>query len=251
VLEVEEPIDTADRFALPIILFALTLPSLVTFVYFNLLAESAGWMQQTAYAVGKAIQFGLPILWVWLFYRWRLSRNRERKPASRTDVLFSVGLGVGVCVVLAVAWFGFIDGSKWFEEGLLSQIKKKVGDLAIDSLWKYAMLSVFYALCHSFLEEYYWRWFVYDMLKRITTVPVANFVSSLGFMAHHVLLLAVYFGWSNPMTYLCSAGVAIGGMFWAWIYQRTGSLFWPWISHMIVDAGLFLLGYVVVKDMLV
>lgn len=234
-----------DRYPWPVTLFAIVLPSLVTFVYFNLLADQPGWMQQMAYVIGKSIQFGLPVLWVWLFYRSRLSRKRNSKPAARSDVLMSIGLGVGVCVALAVAWYGFIDGNPSFEDMLL-QIRKKVSDLAVDSLWKYALLGLFYALCHSFLEEYYWRWFVFDMLKRLTTVPIANLVSSLGFMAHHVLLLAVYFGWDSPLTWLCSAGVAIGGAFWAWIYQRTGSLFWPWISHMIVDAGLFTLGYLVV-----
>ena len=66
----------ADRFALPVTLFALVLPTLVTVVYFNVLADSPPCMQQTAFAIGKSIQFALPVVWVWLFYRWRLSRSR-------------------------------------------------------------------------------------------------------------------------------------------------------------------------------
>lgn len=236
---------TTDKFALGVTLFAIVLPTIVTVVYFNLLADSAPWMQQTAFAIGKSIQFGLPVVWVWMFYRWRLARNRERKQTSKQDMLLSIGLGVGVCVTLGVAWFGFIDGNESFAK-VLEKINEKVDGLGIDSWWKFACLGLFYALVHSFLEEYYWRWFVFDMLKRLTTVPIANLVSSLGFMAHHVVLLAVYCGWDSPLTYLCSAGVAIGGAFWAWIYQRTGTLLWPWISHMIVDAGLFTLGYLAV-----
>ena len=154
--------ESVDRFALPVTLFALVLPTLVTVVYFNVLADSPPWMQQTAFAIGKSIQFALPVVWVWLFYRWRLSRSRERKPAAKQDVLLSLGLGVGVCVLLAVAWYGFIDGNESFA-GLVSRIKEKVGGLGINSFWKYALLGLFYALCHSFMEEYYWRWFVYDL----------------------------------------------------------------------------------------
>jgi membrane protease YdiL (CAAX protease family) len=133
--------------------------------------------------------------------------------------------------------------------GMQERVVEKVSGLGMSSVWKYAMLGVFYALVHSFLEEYYWRWFVYDMLKRFVNVPVANLISSLGFMAHHVVLLSVYFGWMSPMTWLCSAGVAIGGAYWAWLYQRTGTLIWPWISHMVVDAGIFIVGYFLLGEM--
>ena len=36
----------------------------------------------------------------------------------------------------------------------------------------------------------------------------------------------------------------------AWQYDRTGRLRAPWISHMIVDAGIFGLGYFLIRDML-
>jgi membrane protease YdiL (CAAX protease family) len=37
--------------------------------------------------------------------------------------------------------------------------------------------------------------------------------------------------------------VAAGGAVWAWVYHRSGSLLGPWLSHMLVDAGIFLVGY--------
>ena len=41
---------------------------------------------------------------------------------------------------------------------------------------------------------------------------------SLGFMAHHVVLLATFFGWDSPLAYLFSLAIAVGGAFWAWLY---------------------------------
>ena len=58
----------------------------------------------------------------------------------------------------------------------------------------------------------------------------------------------MYFGWSEPMAYLLAACVAIGGLFWGWLYQRTGHLWSAWISHMIVDAGIFGLGYFILMS---
>jgi len=101
-------------------------------------------------------------------------------------------------------------------------------------------------LIHSYLEEYYWRWFVFVRLRDYLPDGQAMLVSSLGFMAHHVILLATFFGWDSPLTWLFSAGVAIGGYVWAWLYRHTGNLLYPWISHLIVDAAIFTLGYFLV-----
>ena len=134
--------------------------------------------------------------------------------------------------------------------GMLDQpidvMRQKVADLGIDSVGKYLALGIFYSLAHSFLEEYYWRWFVFGQLREWIDVKWAVVFSSLGFMAHHVILLAVYFGWSSPMTWLFSAAVACGGGAWAWLYHRTGTLYAPWLSHLIVDAAIFSLGFLLV-----
>jgi membrane protease YdiL (CAAX protease family) len=58
-----------------------------------------------------------------------------------------------------------------------------------------------------------------------------------------VLVLAKYFGWDSPATWLFSAGVAIGGVVWAVVYQRSKSLLGPWLSHLLVDAAIFAIGW--------
>ena len=60
---------------------------------------------------------------------------------------------------------------------------------------------------------------------RLQPLAPAILLSSLAFMAHHVVVLGVYFAdhfWlaAVPLA-LC---VACGGAFWAWLYQRTGSI---------------------------
>jgi len=30
---------------------------------------------------------------------------------------------------------------------------------------------------------------------------------------------------------------------WAWLYLRTGAVYAPWVSHMLIDASLFVVGY--------
>ena len=65
-------------------------------------------------------------------------------------------------------------------------------------------------------------------------------------MSHHVLVLAKFFGYASIMTYLLAVSVAVGGAIWAVLYHRCGSLIPGWISHAMVDAALFIIGYLLV-----
>src|SRR5207244_7200054 len=108
----------------------------------------------------------------------------------------------------------------------------------------YVALAVFLCVFHSFLEEYYWRWFVFGRLRLFLPVAPALVLVSAGFMAHHVVILWVYLpGKVLTGVVPASLAVALGGVMWAWIYERGGSLLAPWLSHTIIDAALFVIGW--------
>jgi hypothetical protein len=108
---------------------------------------------------------------------------------------------------------------------------------------RYLLLAAFMSVVHSLLEEYYWRWFVFGGLRRCLPGSVAIVVSSLAFMAHHVIILVSYFPGNLPMALVFSLGVAVGGAVWAWLYGRYQSLYAPWMSHLLIDAAIMAVGY--------
>jgi hypothetical protein len=130
----------------------------------------------------------------------------------------------------------------------MEAVRLKVTSAGITSPGKYVALGVFYSAAHSLMEEYYWRWFVFGRARHLLPQTSAIAISSLGFMAHHVIVLSVYFGWSSFATWFFSFSVAVGGAIWAWLYQRSGSLLGPWLSHLLVDAAIFVIGYELVRD---
>ena len=71
-------------------------------------------------------------------------------------------------------------------------------------------------------------------------------VSSLAFMSHHVIIVHAFIGEPLWLIVLLSLSVAVAGGFWAWLYQRCGSLVAPWLGHVVIDAGIMLIGYDVV-----
>lgn len=222
--------------------FAIFFPALVTWVYFIALAKSEPSVQQVAYGLGKAIQFAFPVVWVVLVQRRRLTLS-----GPRTAGLFE-GAAFGLAV-FAAAMLVYHLGLKpaGYLASAAETVLEKISAFHVDSPWSYLVMGVFYSVVHAFLEEYYWRWFVFGELRRLLSVPLAIVVSAAGFTLHHILVLGFYFGWSSPATWLFSLAVAVGGAFWAWLYHRSGSLYGPWLSHLLIDAAIFAVGYDLVK----
>jgi membrane protease YdiL (CAAX protease family) len=70
-------------------------------------------------------------------------------------------------------------------------------------------------------------------------------------MGHHVIVLQVYL----PERFLTevvpfSLAIAVGGGVWAWLYERTGTLYPSWLSHAMVDAMIFVIGWDLVRQTL-
>jgi membrane protease YdiL (CAAX protease family) len=215
----------------------------ITWGYFILAARYPSGVQQTTFLVVKCIQFVFPLVWVLLVLRESL---QLRRPTTN-------GLVLGAAFSLAVVSAGWIlfdlmlrDASAF--AAAAPQIRDKIAQFGIDSTWKYAALGVFYSLIHSLLEEYYWRWFVFRQLRNLVPLWSAIFASALAFMGHHVILLSEFFKEAPWLAWLLSSAVAVGGVFWAWLYDRTGSIYSTWLSHLLIDAGIFWVGYDLVRE---
>lgn len=224
------------------VLFALVFPTVLTWAYFIQAAGAGEGLQRTVMGTLKLIQFAFPLVWVVWVLRERIAWQRLTTRGVPLGVVFGVAVTLaGWCV------FQFALSPTPAFQAAIEPIRAKVAGFGIDSITTYATLGVFYSLVHSFLEEYYWRWFVFGQLRRLVPLGAAIVVSSLAFASHHVIVLAHYFGWTSPLMWLFSAAVAIGGAFWAWLYNRTGSLLGPWLSHLVIDAGIFLVGFQLVR----
>lgn len=242
-----------SRFRQPVpriaaVAFAILLPTFVTWVYFHLLADSDERLQQRAYSIGKVIQFAFPLVWVLLFLRQSVGQaalpdtGDAEQPWSRaTSIQFGVCVGIAVTVAMfLIYWLAFPESVL---QNLRTEVEARVQGFGFASPVKFVALGLFYALFHSFMEEYYFRWFIFGQLRHVTNLVPAILVSSLAFMAHHVIVLDHYFHGFVWLTAFLSLSIAIGGVIWAWQYEKSRSLLGPGISHLIVDAGIFAIGY--------
>ena len=190
-----------------VVLAALGYPALLTWAYFVALSGQGKALQQGVYLAGKLLQFGLPLLWV-LGVEWRDSRQREchghlaraagchghfaralwKALAERqwhpAGNQWHTGVAQGLLFGTAVLAATLIGYHAWAKPASVvaaagEAIRAKLLAFGVDSPAKYIALGAFYSLAHSFLEEYYWRWFAFGRLGRFVPTWSAIAISSI------------------------------------------------------------------------
>jgi membrane protease YdiL (CAAX protease family) len=220
---------------------AMTFPTALAWAYFVALggAGQANRAQQFTYVLGKVVQFSAPLVFVALTAgAWPRCRR-----GSTTGLLFGLGFGMLVGGAMLAAYFGGLHRSSLLAQ-TPGRIRAKLAEFGADSPGGYLALGAFLCVAHSFLEEYYWRWFVFGRLRALLPLAPALVLASLGFTSHHVLVLWAYLP-GKVLTGVVPAAlaVAVGGAVWAWVYERGGSLLGPWLSHLLLDTALFVIGW--------
>jgi uncharacterized protein len=222
--------------------FAMLFPTAVAWLYFLALAHGGGQVnrwQQLTYAAGKCVQFAFPVVFLWAF------EGRFPRPGwpRFAGLLPGLGFGVAVAALIFVLYYGALRHSPLLAE-TPARVRQKVQEFGVASAESYALFSAIICLAHSLLEEYYWRGFVFGQSRRLLPLAPSLLLSALAFMAHHVLVLSVFLpGQFLSAVVPLSLAIAAGGAVWAWLYERSGSVWSPWLSHLLVDAAIFGVGW--------
>ena len=236
---------TGDRLAARVpfglLIVAMLFPTAAAWLYFVRL-DGSDWARN-AYLVGKVIQFSLPLL---ALENWRLPALPvvlQRLSLRRGEALRWTAVSALAAAAVSVL-YSVVLRDTGLAAGAAQRIAPKLDDFGVANPASYLLLALLLSFVHSFLEEYYFRWFIFGGLRRRTSLGTAYALSSLTFMSHHVIVIATYLGAEEvPLIALLSVGVAAGGLFWAWLYQRTGSLLSPWLSHIVGDLAIMGIGY--------
>jgi membrane protease YdiL (CAAX protease family) len=230
-----KPVPLAVRIGL--LVFAMLFPSCMASLYFVYLPS--GGLAQAAYYGGKALQFALPVLFVLLVdHRFPLPKRPHF-----AGLVWGLAFGLAVAAGMLALYYGWLADTFLFTDtGKL--IKGKLDVFHVSSPAEYLLLTAVIAVAHSLAEEYYWRWFTFAQLNKLVNMPLAITLSSAAFVGHHVLVLYAYFPerlWVAVVPFALAIGV--GGAFWAWLFARTQTIYSSWLSHALVDAAIFVIGW--------
>jgi membrane protease YdiL (CAAX protease family) len=216
---------------------ALSLPFVASLFYFVLFSEHL--FARVMYGAAKLFMLIWPL--VALHFLAREPICWAGLWPARSWRFLGFGLATGA-VIMALMW--------GLERGPLGQLLQesapaiRVKAAALGVLDHYWAFGLFLALFHSFLEEYYWRWFVFGWLRRVVPRGLAHLVAGACFAAHHVVIATQYFPWG--WGWLLGGLTGMGGILWSWMYERQNSLAGPWLSHVLADLGILAVGHQVV-----
>jgi uncharacterized protein len=212
------------------ILPALFFQVIGAFLYFILFKDES--FSQIIYFATKIMIVGWPLLWFWHVRSKFLPLFGGNLKKS---LVAGVVSGLGIVAIVAVAYF--------LMSGFLSQFAGNFISAAegLDFLEHYILFSFFLSVIHSFIEEYYWRWFVLNGLLQKFGRATSVIIASLAFASHHLIVVMQFV--PLYLALIATFFVFVIGMFWSELYLRTKNIAGSWLSHFFADAIIMTIGY--------
>ncbi len=104
----------------------------------------------------------------------------------------------------------------------------------------YVFIGIYIIFGNSFLEELFFRGFVFLSLFKQGHRKLAYVYSSALFGIYHIAMLNT---WISPLLLgLAVAGLTIVGLVFNWLDSRSGNIVNSWIVHMLADCALIIIG---------
>ncbi len=200
------------------------------YLYFELFKGED--FSQTIYFVTKILLVIWPLLWLVAMKRVALP---FWKGEMKKSVVWGVLSGVALFLLILGIYILFADYLSQFIGNVLEAAKN------LNFLEHYILFSIFLSIVHSFIEEYYWRWFILNGLLVKVGKWAAMIIGSLAFASHHFIVVLQFV--PLALAILATFLIFLLGMFWSYFYLKTKSIIGPWISHFFADAIIMGLGY--------
>lgn len=216
----------------------MLLPLIGALIYFVLCAGQAF----TPYVCGsiKLALLALPFVVAW---RWGRSGFRSSFTSQRLQMI-AEGVVSGVVMSAGLLWLMLVPGIGVMKAAA-PQVVATARTFGAADLQGFLILATVMCILHALYEEWYWRWFIFGQLSRRMPLWIAHLAAGLAFAANHVVSGWVYAG--PRVGIIVGLVVMVAGVCWTLLYRRHGSVLGVWVSHMICDAALFYVEWLMIS----
>jgi membrane protease YdiL (CAAX protease family) len=217
--------------------------SFVPYIFISsLLACAALYYLEQGIEVNYAIKTGVKLLVFLLipgiYFILSRDKNIYISPMSRLSSKRSlfIGLFSGLIffAVLIIAYYflkSFIDF-----EPILIELETKLNITPLNFIF----IGIYITLGNSFLEEFFFRGFVFLGIYRAGKPGRAYLYSSLLFALYHIMIIKNWF--TPPLFLLAVFGLFVVGLLFSWMDSKSNSFINSWIAHMLADGSIILIG---------
>ncbi|MDR7871256.1 MAG: type II CAAX endopeptidase family protein [Tissierellaceae bacterium] len=156
--------------------------------------------------------------------------------SSKKQFLISLGLGIGVYLIILGAYFilrSFIN---------LDNIQ----DILLESLNvdkdNFIFVALYISFFNSLLEEFFFRGFIFLSLLKTSGRFNAYVISALAFAIYHVAIMADWFNLS--LFILAMSGLFIGALIFNYLNEKNNNIYNSWLVHMFANFAINTVGFI-------
>lgn len=145
---------------------------------------------------------------------------------------FIIGIASFIIVLVAYAILNrFID-----MQGVKASLETSAGVTAQN----FISVGLFIIIINSFIEEYFFRGFLFLQLVKLGHRRYAYGYSAFFFALYHVLIIG---GWFNPiLMILALLALFIIGLVFNYIDEKSGTIANSWLAHACADSAIIIIG---------
>ncbi len=183
-------------------------------------------------AIKLALFLALPVIYL------AAARDKQAlallRPPEKRGLAVGAALGAAVCALIVGGYFalsGIIDFS-----AVAGGLEKSDGVTAEN----FVAVALYITFINSFVEEFFFRGFAYSLLGGAIGQRAAGIFSAAMFALFHVAIIT---GWFHPLVTAAIIGALfVAGLIFNRLMQASGSLLSPWLLHMGANAGINIVG---------
>lgn len=107
----------------------------------------------------------------------------------------------------------------------------------------YIFIGIYIILINSFIEEFFFRGFVFLQLNKFIGTKQSSFFSAFLFAIYHISIFKTWF--ILPILFLSLIGLLCIGLIFNHIDKKNNSIFKSWFIHMIADISVIVIGFLI------
>lgn len=179
----------------------------------------------------KIMLFFLTVLiYIKLFQDFRFRDVLSIEKITTKEWKRIISLGMSSALVLLVAYLIFLPYIEL--DSIINDLTERLGI----STTTYIIVGIYITFGNSFLEEYFFRGFIFFNLPR----KIAYLFSPILFAAYHIPMIML---WFSPMIIvICFIGLWLIGVVFQLVNERNRTIWASWIIHICADIMIILIG---------
>ena len=145
---------------------------------------------------------------------------------------------IGLAIYVGIVFVYFVL-SRFIDLAAITKILNSDVGVEKDNFIKVALYISF---INSFIEEFFFRGFIFLNLKNLASRKFAYVFSATAFSIYHVAIMG---SWFSPALFIIAMlGLFVGGLIFNYLNEKSGNIYNSWLVHMMANLAINTVGLI-------